>query len=671
MDKKVEEKIKLKDNRISRLVREAGMIYFEYDPVSHIAARPGNVIADGMPDILENYPECVIERTIKDPLQADIFRRAFRAMDEGSSHEAFEVEIHMNDGVYWFSYRLVKSQADRKVVCIASDVTDRHMHNALEKLILQEQFESICLIDTLEGTFHSIYMKQGNFPEAEVQYNYAEGCRQSAQLFVEKTEHGVFMEKASIATIQSKLATEKKYSFIVNGFDKYGNKQLHQYSYQYLDQRRCMVLATLEDVTRITDHDVLTGEFNRNGFNRYVADYLEHCEDRTRYAILFFDIKGFKAINELLGLEGGDAVLKETAIALRDSFLQPIAISRLEADHFAVFIDQCNLDFEQISRQCSSRTTVNGKSIHYYGRCGVYPLNEHHHHVSGMCDRARLANEYIEDDYVKPYAIYNDEMRKRFMKNRELLNELEHGIKNEEFEVYYQPIYDADSEEIISAEALVRWIHPEYGMIPPGDFITTFEETGHISQLDALVENQVKDFIVERVRSGKKMIPVAINLSRMDFYDISFMEKILWDIREIRELDQFCRLEITESAYSALIDNAENYIKAFKEAGVKILLDDFGSGYSSFSTIREFDFDILKLDIGFIQMIGKSEKVEGIIQSIITMAKLLKLKVVAEGVETREQKEFLQKWSCDYFQGYLYSKPLPKEEFTSLLDQNL
>ena len=187
--------------------------------------------------------------------------------------------------------------------------------------------------------------------------------------------------------------------------------------------------------------------------------------------------------------------------------------------------------------------------------------------------------------------------------------------------------------------------------------------------MDLFVERTVKEFLEQRFAEKLPIVPVSMNMSQMDFYDKDMMAAVLLDVSNTIVPMDFTRFEVTETAYSTVAENNRNALLDMKRIGVKFYLDDFGSGYSSFSTIRDFDFDVIKLDMGFVQKIGTSIKADGVIWSIITMAHTIGTKVVAEGAETQEQVDFLKDCGCDYIQGYYYSKPLPEHEFAELLNK--
>lgn len=423
-------------------------------------------------------------------------------------------------------------------------------------------------------------------------------------------------------------------------------------------------------MTDIEEKDFLTRGLNRRGFLSQGKIFLETADRGKSYSVLFFNIKGFKAINEFFGTRGGDDLLRTIYQHLRKSSLKPILIARSDGDHFYCLINDENLNYDILPELCKITFTKDNKSIRVYARCGIYNITDYTVSISTMCDYAKLAISHIFDEYLKPYAVFDDEMRLNYILHSEIQGQVHHALENREFEVYYQPIVDAHTGEITSAEALIRWIHPEQGVISPGVFIPVLEESGRITQVDNFVLNEVLSFQKTRKKAGKKIVPISINLSWMDFYDTKMMDTILEELRN-GENNLQARFEVTETSYAALSDNEENMISQLREAGAEVLLDDFGSGYSSFSTFSDYDFDIVKLDMGFVQKIGEGGKIKSIIHSIIDMSHHMDAKVIAEGVETQGQLDFLHRHDCDYIQGYFFSRPLPKKDFVDVLENGL
>lgn len=416
--------------------------------------------------------------------------------------------------------------------------------------------------------------------------------------------------------------------------------------------------------------DQVTGGYNRKAFIRQVARVLSETEKKEDYILLFFNIKNFKAINELLGVGGGDKLLRWFYQRIIRSKLDPVDTARIESDHFACLIEKKNLNFDYLTQFCDFSYGEEKRKLHIYSTCGVYYIQDENMSITSMIDRAKLAKEYITDEYLKPYTVFKDNMQDTYVDEMEICSEFEEGIEKQEFQVFYQPVVDAKTGKIVSAEALVRWFHEQKGFISPGQFIPALEKGGYISELDRYMIGKVAGCLTQRREEKSRIVPVSVNLSWMDFYDENMLDWIVTGLkyREGTE-EKMIRFEITETSLAAIGENHTRMLMRLRENGAKILLDDFGSGYSSFGMLQDYDFDILKIDISFVRNIGVNKKTESILRAIIDMAHQLGIRLVAEGAETEEQVAFLRENGCDYIQGYYYYKPMPQAEFLQLLEE--
>lgn len=425
-------------------------------------------------------------------------------------------------------------------------------------------------------------------------------------------------------------------------------------------------LAFLTDITMVLDRDWMTDEYSRSGFLAKTKQLLQEPEYSQGYSIVYANIQGFKAINDLLGTQSGDMVIFLEKDSLMEE-LNPVLIARLESDHFAVLTKTENITEEKMDRLCHQHYCEGTKCLPILIRCGVYTIYDATKSVEHMLDRAKLAEQSIPAEQGIPFAICNEKMSQDYVNQRVLISEIDSALEKGEFIPYYQPIVDAKTGEIVSAEALIRWNHSEKGMIPPGMFIPLFEKEGLTTKLDSFMIDSVLNFNIERMQSGKRVVPCAVNLSRVDFYDTKLLAILKEKLKTQANVHDMIKLEITESAYAVLESDALLFLEEMNKLGVSFLLDDFGSGMSSLSTLELYDFDTLKLDMGFIRKISKSQKAEVIIRHTIGMAHDMGLKVIAEGVEDKEQLAFLQSVDCDMIQGYYFYKPMPEDEFVALL----
>lgn len=553
-----------------------------------------------------------------------------------------------------------------------TDVTVAYLIENVPQKIYQKDYENIIIIDAKREKMIKTDVLSSVISDYLKKEEACEGYRSySSHRAVVESERERFKKCVELSTIKEGLRKDKQYFFTIHETDKTGEVRLKRYSYIYIDERVDIIVGAREDITEFSEKDVLTGGYNRRGFIRITERLLNEVPDRTKYAVLFFNVKNFKAVNELFGVESGDVVLQNIFRTLTHSKLSPVITARVESDHFVCLVENKNLDFEELTSVCDNKFVKDGKCMNLIIRCGIFYVEEKPMKISGMIDRAKLAKRYITDEYVQPYMVYDHSMQVAYIDKAKLAGELQEGIAKEQFKVYYQPVIDTKTGKIASAEALIRWIHPDKGFISPALFIPALEENGHISELDFYVLKKVWQFINDRCENNKFVVPISVNLSWMDFYDEIMMEKILKEMDRFREngREHMARFEITETSYAAIRENRSGILESLRIKNAKILLDDFGSGFSSFGMLQDYDFDILKIDMSFIRKIGENPKTKSIVHSIIGMAHEIGIKTVAEGVETEEQVSFLRQSGCDYIQGYYYSKPLPEEEFVEFLEK--
>ncbi len=498
--------------------------------------------------------------------------------------------------------------------------------------------------------------------------SYERICELMKRLHISPSDYDYFDSHNPLTKVKHALDTHGNYSYTLHHV-KNNKEQIVRYNFVYFDKEQQLVLSTIQDISYLAYQDFLTGDLNRIGFYHIVSNIIKNDPHNDKFSLLFIDFKEFKALNEILGFEGGDAFLHHFHNELRNSFLNPIAAARLTSDHFVCLIERKYLDYEQLTKLLKQSFTYHDKTILIFAKCGIYHIHDQHVSVNGMCDRAHLACQHIENEYLQPYAIYDLKMKEIYMAQSQIRHNIGQALENNELQVYYQPIFSAATDKIVGAEALIRWIHPEKGMISPDVFIPTLEKNGHISVLDKFVSDIISLFLHRRHDAGKKVVPISMNISRMDFYDPDMLNALVDEFSNDEFLCSHKMLELTESAYISINNLDLHPLRKIQNQNVRILLDDFGSGFSSFSTITDYDFNILKLDMEFIRSIGKNPKIESVLRTIISMAHELGIKVIAEGAETNEQVNFLKSVNCDFIQGYYYSKPVPQDVFENMLDE--
>ena len=425
----------------------------------------------------------------------------------------------------------------------------------------------------------------------------------------------------------------------------------------------------MKDIELDEMKDSLTGIWNRKGFYKYTRELLDDHPD-LQFCLIYWNICRFKVVNELFGQETGDKVLMHLADSLRKEFGNEIATyGRIEGDNFICCVQDEVIQRGDWKNLSDNVYYVEDSEYHFFNCCGLYRIKNRELSISNMVDKARVAMESVKNNYMSPYAWYEESMWDSIVEEQKLNSGFKKAIANKEFKVYYQPICRATDGLVTSAEALVRWEQPGKGLISPGAFIPLFEKNGFISMLDRYVWDEVCRLQRERLDLGLKTVPISVNVSRVEFYNPALCEDI-WNIVKKYDIPtELIKIEITESAYSDNPEQVQAAVKRLHEYGFIVLMDDFGSGYSSLNILKDLPIDVLKIDMKFMNDFEKSQKAAVILEAVIRMAKWMKLQVVSEGIETRKEWDYLKSVECDLVQGFYFYKPMPEEAFMDLLNR--
>ncbi|MGN0482067.1 MAG: EAL domain-containing protein [Lachnospiraceae bacterium] len=409
--------------------------------------------------------------------------------------------------------------------------------------------------------------------------------------------------------------------------------------------------------------DALTGIYNAPAFYRRTRKMLDE-NPQKEFAMIYGNIDCFKVINDLFGRTVGDEVLRTLARKNKELMNGHGTYGRIAADDFVCCCPSEFLDEKMLDKACGFLFRALDVEYQVNIHMGVYLIEQKNEKqpVSQMCDRARMAAETVKGKYGKHYAYYNDSLRQKMLEEQMIIRDLDQALEQHQFFIQIQPIYDVNTKTIASGEALVRWRHPVKGIIPPFKFIPVFEKNGMISRVDYYVWEEACKTVAEMKKQGRS-VPISVNVSRINLSNPHLCEDILALLDKYHLTTKDIKLEITESAYTENPDQLMEAVRKLKEGTFDILMDDFGSGYSSLNMLKDLPVDILKVDMRFMDEAQMSEKTINVVTSIVRMAKWIKMVVVAEGVETQEQSQFLESIGCDRIQGYLYSKPLDVEAF--------
>ncbi len=423
-----------------------------------------------------------------------------------------------------------------------------------------------------------------------------------------------------------------------------------------------LITQSKNEYQQLVEYDQLTGIYNRHMFIIKTQEMIE--KNRTvSYVLVRFDIEKFKVINELLGHKEGDALLKFIAGVLKKNVGENGTYGRLEADVFVMCFPHSEENVALMIEkylECIRQYSLNIEIILCFG---LYVIHDITVPVDIMIDRATLALKTIKGNYITRYAYYDDILREKLMEEQEIVNDMKDALETNQFVIYLQPKCSLDTEKIVGAEALVRWKHPQKGLIPPGKFIPVFEKNGFIMELDAFIWEGTCKLIKKWIDAGKKVLPISVNISRVNLYNPQLVSIIRDLVEKYGIPPDLLELEITESAYTNNAFQLIDVLNEFHEHGFTVLMDDFGSGYSSLNMLKDIPVDALKIDLNFLSGADTLGRGKNILSSVVGMSRSINLPTIAEGVETKEQADFLRSIECHRAQGYFFYKPMPIEDF--------
>jgi diguanylate cyclase (GGDEF)-like protein len=415
--------------------------------------------------------------------------------------------------------------------------------------------------------------------------------------------------------------------------------------------------------------DQLTGADNFNRMCEVFSDRLSAMEGQA--ALLIFDINKFKVINDLHGYERGNQVLKRVACILRQNMQEGECFCRSVADKFILLLKyedrrkfraRLNNLATQIRRDC----TVEDSCLMIDVAFGIYEIKEQIPFYI-MLDRAHLALEHAKALSVNKCRFYEESDRQRLVNEKQIENTMEQALQRGDFAIYFQPKCDFVTGKMLGAEALVRWKHPEEGIVRPDNFIPVFEKNGFILRLDMFILEQAVKLLAAWKEQGLPQVPIAVNFSRLHLNDSRYISQMRRLVSKHGVANELIEVELTESVIFNNLERAQSVIRELHREGFSVAMDDFGSGYSSLNVLKNLQFDSIKLDKEFLNGFSQNLHAQKVIEGTVAMIKALGVKVVAEGVETQQQADFLRKTGCDLAQGYFFARPLPAEDFEAVL----
>lgn len=421
----------------------------------------------------------------------------------------------------------------------------------------------------------------------------------------------------------------------------------------------------------LSELDTLTGLYTRQAFFRHAEKIISENPD-FNFIICISELDGIKLLNEKDGKQAGDSKLKAVANFMKNAGDPCLLAGRFGGDQFVALFRQDdefekNISMDDVNDVLVSSPSEGMEEIRI--KFAIYENVEHDVPVSVICDRALLALQTIRGKYGKRMAKYEESLLIEHERKERIEECMREALANNQFRVYYQPKHDANTGELTGAEALIRWEHPEYGFMSPGEFIPIFEDNGFITEVDNFVWKKTCENLHKWIEKGLNVVPISINASKLDFLRPDFFDKLNKASNEMDVPSGLLHIEVTESLFSDQIEELVDILSKCQENGYKIELDDFGSGYSSLNTLSILPLDVVKMDMSLVKAITDFKSMR-VFSACINLARSLGLKTVSEGVETKEQMWAIRELGGDVIQGYYYSKPLSEEDFEKYLSSH-
>ena len=477
------------------------------------------------------------------------------------------------------------------------------------------------------------------------------------------TSYGVFFYLCNSA-IPASYATKVNLSIVLiiillSAINSYRQKLSEAKKDEQLEQAHDILL-------KLSISDEVTGIANMNYFRGQAFELInKNGIDIQQYIYLYFDIENFKMLNQKYGFWEGNSFLKRFADLLNQTFEKSLT-AHFSNDNFVVLTKDEKIK-EKVLDICKKLSEYQ-YDIKLGIKVGAYKPENKEVLPLVACDHARYACNAIKKHYNITYCLYDETMSLRFQKKQYIINNFDSAIKNEYIQVYYQPLVNSQTGKICGMEALARWNDPQFGFLSPVDFIETLEEYYQIHRLDMYIVEKVCQHIESARARGRKIIPVSLNFSRLDFDSLNLAEEVENCLKKYNIDKSDIHIEITESTLSEDDIKLQEELKSFRAHGYALWLDDFGSGYSGLNVLKEYDFDLLKIDMKFLSNFEGNERARQILKNVINLAKDIGMQTLTEGVETQEAYDFLRENGCEKLQGYLFSKPISREELEAKLD---
>ncbi len=506
-----------------------------------------------------------------------------------------------------------------------------------------------------------------------------------AVIYRQKETPNIYKEEAkSVMIVMSTASKGVKASVIFT--DRHTDRKwqeeknaLCKISHQIFNRLRKLKSAEKDqrELNRKLNYDALTGLPVYNRFVDQVESYMTAHGKRGLYFVSS-DFSNFQYVNEMYGYEVGDRILHDFAVALQEKCQNGVLFCRVTSDHFvgllkADTVEEARKEYLEFTDAFVRKTNSRYDQCNLAIATGLYEICENDWSVSSLMDNANEARKQCKTQKVdSAVEIYTEKIRKDLENTREIVSGMVNAYNNKEFRAYLQPKVSLHTGKVVGAEALVRWIRADGSMVMPGRFIDVFERNGFVTKVDFAVLDQVMEYLQDALAQGEEVVPISVNFSRRHNEYPDFVPNILKRLKDYKVPSELLEVEVTESVFMSDLNKLTNNLETLRDKGVEISVDDFGSGYSSLNLLSKVAVDTVKLDKQFLDDTMNSEREETALTIIKYLTKMLKhlgFKVLAEGVETREQLDMLRLAECDIVQGYFYAKPMPIEDFRKFLQE--
>ena len=561
---------------------------------------------------------------------------------------------------------------------------DEHNKNLLYNLTRLSAYDELYEINIKNNTYKGIYQSEWEGYRAPETGKITDAIERVAAKYIHPDDRKKYLEFWNLDTMKRRLL-EQEESHILTLRCRRRWKDEYRWIVHTITNRQESRLRPDEDIFLcfFNDNsgeiygkdqgnypifDPLTGLYQKNDFFLTAGQRLKHTMP-GKLCMMAVDIEHFKLFNEWYGRDSGDQFLINIANFLRETEKEQDAVAgHLGNDDFAILLPYDEKIIEELQNKIVKYVRQFNGNAGFLPAFGIYVVDDLFCSASMMYDRAVLALNQVKGNYARRSMYYDVRMMQEIEQNYILLSEVQRALKNGEFTFYAQPKCNMKTGKIIGLESLVRWRHPEKGLVLPGEFVPFLEKNGFITELDIYIWEEVCKNVRKWIDLGHRPLPISVNVSQVDIFSLDLVQHFTELVKKYDIPPSLIEIEITESFYSEEYDVITKVIDGLRNAGFTILMDDFGSGYSSLNMLKDINVDILKIDMKFLELKNdEMEKGTGILETITQMARLMALRVIAEGVERKEQVDFLLDIGCHYCQGNYFYRPMPMDVFEAVI----